>query len=74
MLNPHRGVGLVSGLWKASYQPPMPFPQTFTEGLLGGRSCVGRFGGSGVRTSPRPKGVGGHLVMKQCMINVISAF
>lgn len=73
MLNPHRGVGFVSGLWKASYQAPMPFPQTFTEGLLGARPCVGRSGGSGVRISPRPKDVGGHLVMKQCMVNVISA-
>lgn len=65
MLNPHRGAGLVSGLWK-TYQHPMLFLQIFTDGLLGSWSCIGRSCGGGGRPGPHPKGVGGHHIRKQC--------
>lgn len=63
MLNPYRGAGLVSGLWK-TYQDPMLFLQIYIDGLLGAWSCVGRSGGGGGRPGPRPKGVGGHHLRK----------
>lgn len=52
MLNPHRGVGLVSGLWK-TYQHPMLFLQIFIDGFLGTWPCTGRSGGGGGRRGPR---------------------
>lgn len=33
----------------------MPFPQIFIEGLLGARSCVGRFGGGRAGLAPALK-------------------
>lgn len=67
--------------FRASGKPRTSLQCHFHKHLLraswGARSCAGRSGsGAAVcRSGPRPEGVGGHLVSKQCsIINVISGF
>lgn len=54
MLNPHRGVGLVSGPWRCC-RHPMRLAYTWTEGIWGAKACVGRPGGGRAGLAPALK-------------------